>query len=98
VLLLQVHLTEQGPEARIVADRIKKRVALDRHHVLIASLSRPVEPFEGTPYFSEPEMNPGIARGRHVSLCRHSVKALEQGAGLGCVAAQSQCEPKPADH
>jgi len=81
---LQIHLAEEYRKTRVLAYWIEESVTFDRHQQLIARLNCPIEPLEGRIDFSEPEMDPCEARWWHVACRRLVVKALQQGAGLGC--------------
>jgi len=81
----EVHLAQERQVARVRADGIEKRIALDRHDHWVTRVDSPFHPGEGAIRISESEVEPREASRRHIGYAGHFVKALEHGPRPGRV-------------
>ena len=97
-LRLQVHLAQQRVEPRISADRIEECVTLDRHQQRSHSSTARLSHSKAASISPSPRWIQARLVGGTYPWAALQVKALQQSAGLGCIAAQPQCEAQPAHH
>jgi len=88
----EIHFCEESYGARVGAERIEKRVSLDRCHHVVAHINGPIHPGEGIINLTEPQVNPREARRRHVRFLRGEPELFEHGARISYIPALGQRE------